>query len=107
MTSTKELLSKIFAVILIVIFIIFNLLHVIYPYWLIIEDIKAGTVEGTGMEMAALLPWMLEFISAPFVLCQLVYYAVFRKSSSFKAVSITVFALYVFQVVLFNVLLWF
>ncbi|MBE6693658.1 MAG: hypothetical protein E7589_02700 [Ruminococcaceae bacterium] len=106
MNSTKELLSKIFAVILIVIFIIFNLLHVVYPYWLISEDIKAGTVHGTGMEMAALLPWMLEFISVPFVLCQLVYYAVFRKSCSFKAVSIMVFALYVFQVALFNVLLW-
>lgn len=42
-TTTK----KVFSIILMVIFIIINLLHIIWPVWLIIEDIRTGTIHGT------------------------------------------------------------
>lgn len=88
-------------------FTVLNLLHIIFPIWLIKEDVMAGTMKGTGIEMAVLAPWMLEAISIPFVLGQIIYYLVHRKDKHFYLLNTIVFALYIFQVLLFNILLWF
>lgn len=86
---------------------ILNLLHIIFPIWLIKEDITAGTMVGTGIEMAVLAPWMLEIISVPFVIGQIIYYIVHRKDKHFYVLNTIVFGLYIFQVLLFNILLLF
>ena len=55
--------KKVFSIILMVIFIFFNLIHLYWPIHLILEDIKAGTMEGTFIELGVLYPWMIELVS--------------------------------------------
>ena len=99
--------KKVFSIILFVTFVVFNLLHVIFPYWLIREDILWGTMVGTNIEMAALFAWILEIISLPFVLGQILYYIIFRKVKYFNWLNLVAFIFYIFQVLLFNVLVLF
>ena len=85
---------KTFAIILAVLFVILNILYFIWPTWLILEDIRNGTVEGTGIEMMVLLPYFLEILSIPVIIGEIVYIVFSIKSK------------YVFQIALFNILLF-
>ncbi len=107
MKSMKKIAKKEFAILFTIIFTIFNLLHIVFPCWLIIEDIQNGTMSGTMIEMAAIYPWLLEFISIPFILGQLIYYVALRKVKVFYKFNFAVFIFYLFQVGLFNILLLF
>ena len=102
MTATNK---KGFALLLTVAFIVFNLLHIIFPIWLIVEDIQIGTVRGTGMELGVLYPWIIEAVSVLAVIGQMIYYVAFRKVRYFDLPNFILFAFYIFQVILFNVLL--
>ena len=73
---------------------------------MILEDIEAGTLKGTGIDLAVLYPWGVELISAPFVLAEIVYFIVFRKIKYFNLFNCIVFFTYILQVVLFNALLF-
>lgn len=99
--------KKTFSIILALTFVILNLLHVIWPCWLIIEDIKLGTMVGTNMEMAVLFPWILEFLSIPVIIGQIIYLIINRKNITSYKFNLISFFIYIFQVVLFNVLLRF
>lgn len=99
--------KKTFSIIFVVIFLIFNLMHIIWPIQLIIEDIKAKTMYGTGIEMAFLFPFFTELLSAPFVIAEIVYYIVFRKVKYFDKANFIIFVTYIFQVILFYFLLSF
>ena len=99
--------KRIRSIILTINFTVLNLLHVIFPYWLIKEDVLAGTMAGTEIEMAVLYPWLLEAISVPFVIGQIIYYVAYRKDKHFYLLNTIMFALYIFQVLLFNILLLF
>lgn len=100
--STK----KAVAIILAVIFVFINLIHVYWPIHMISEDIKNGTVEGTGIEMGALFPWLIEWLSAPFVLAEAAYFIIFRKVKYFNVFNCVAFGFYILQVLLFNILLF-
>ena len=102
----NRMTKKVFAIILMVLFIILNVCHVIFPVWLIVEDIKAGTMHGTGMELGVLYPWLMEILSVPVVLAQVIYYIVFSRVKYFHLANFIVFLVYLLQVLLFNVLLW-
>lgn len=95
------------AVLLLLVFVIINLLHIIFPIWLISEDIEAGTMEGTGIEMMFLLPLMIEIMSIPLVIAEIAYLITARKVKYMKLPNVIVFALYVVQVALFYFLLHF
>ena len=97
--------KKVFSIILMVIFIFFNLIHLYWPIHLILEDIKAGTMEGTFIELGVLYPWMIELVSLFFVLLEGVYFIIFRKVKYFNVANFVVFCIYIFQVILFNSLL--
>ena len=71
---------KTFAIILAVLFVILNILYFIWPTWLILEDIRSGTVEGTGIEMAVLLPYFLELLSIPVIIGEIIYIVFSIKS---------------------------
>lgn len=86
-------------------FALLNLAHIAFPIWLISEDIRWGTVEGTGMEMMYLLPVMIELISIPLVIVQIVYLFIYRRIRYWSILNLITFGFYVFQVVLFYVLL--
>lgn len=104
MNQTKK---KTFGIILMVIFIVFNLIHIYWPIHLIIEDIKLGAVHGTNIEMGALIPWLIELFSIPFVIAHLVYYLMFNKVKYIHKPDLIIFLIYLFQVGLFNILLAF
>ncbi len=98
--------KKTFAIILGVIFMIMNVLFVIWPIFLILEDIRTGTMEGTGIEMLVLLPYFFELLSIPVVICEIILIIFSIKGKSFNIFNLISFGLYMFQVVLFNVLLF-
>lgn len=97
-------LKKVFSIVLLVIFSGFNLIHFPFLYQLILEDIVAGTVHGTAIEMLALVPWLIEIISAPFIVGQIAYLVVFKKIRINNKANIIIFILYIVQIVLFNIL---
>lgn len=99
---TKNI-KKVFTIILLISFIWFSIIHLPFLYYLIREDIVAGTVKGTGIEMLAIIPWIIEIISIPVILGQIIYIIIFRKKINNKA-NIIFFILYIIQIVLFNIL---
>jgi hypothetical protein len=100
-------IKKAVAILLLIAFIVFNLLHILFPIWLISEDIESGTMEGTEIEMMFLLPLMIELVSIPLVIAEIVYLIAARKVKYFKVPNVIIFALYILQVALFYFLLHF
>ena len=98
--------AKTFAIILGVIFIIMNALFTIWPVLLIVEDIRSGTMHGTNIEMLVLYPWTLEVLSAPAVICEILLIIFSIKGKKFNLFNLIPFSIYLFQVVLFNILLF-
>ncbi len=99
--------KKVFGIILFVIFIIINLVHIYWPIHLIMEDISLGTIKGTGIEMGFLYPLMIEIISIFFILIEVVYLIVFMKVKYINIPNLVSFGFYIFQVVVFYILLSF
>ena len=97
--------KKVFGIILFVIFIIINLLHIFWPICLIIEDYRLGTMEGTGIEMLYLYPLMIELMSVFFIITEVIYLLIFIKVKYTFIPNIVVFGFYIFQVVVFYILL--
>ena len=102
----KKSTKKAVAIILAVFFVLFNLMHLYWPIHMILEDIESGTLEGTGIEMGALFPWIIEWLSTPLVIAEVVYFVIFRKVKHFNVFNCVVFCAYIFQVLLFNSLLF-
>lgn len=50
-----------------------NLAHLLFTFWLITEQMDTGWGYGTNMEMAVLMPWMIEALSIPVLLGALIY----------------------------------
>ena len=100
--NTKKFLFLILALL----FIAFNLIHVYWLVHLILEDIKAGTTAGTGIDLAVLFPWIIELCSLPLIISEIVCIFVYRKIKYTPIVNYIVFGFYVFQIILFNILLW-
>lgn len=97
---------KTFAIILAVLFVILNMLYFIWPTFLIIEDIRSGTVEGTGIEMLVLVPYLLELLSIPVVIGEIINIIFSIKNKYINIFNVVAFSLYITQVVLFNILLF-
>ena len=98
--------AKTFAIILGVIFIVLNALFVIWPIFLIIEDIRSGTMHGTNLEMLVLYPWTLEVLSLPAVIGEILLIIFSIKGKKFSLFNLIPFGIYVSQIVLFNILLF-
>ena len=97
---------KTFAIILGIIFVIMNVLFVIWPLFLILEDIRSGTMHGTNIEMLVLLPYFFELLSIPVIICEILIIIFSIKGKKINIFNLIAFGLYIFQVVLFNVLLF-
>ena len=96
--------KKVFSIILLIIFIGFNLIHLPFLYQLIREDIISGTVHGTSIEMLALVPWIIEIISIPCIIGQIIYLIILRKQKINDKANLIIYILYIIQIVLFNIL---
>lgn len=87
-----------------------NLLHLLWTVWLTIEQIKTGWNGGTGMEMLALLPWMLELLCMPVILAAVIYLVLSfyrRQSKGLLVANSSLFALLLLQIGLTNLFLFY
>ena len=103
----NRITKKVFLIILLVCFIIFNLIHILFPIWLIVEDIKNGTIVSTSIELAVLYPWIIEILSIPFVVAEILVLLIFIKVKYNNIANLVFFFFYLFQVIIFNILLLF
>ena len=99
-------LKKDTEIIFIVLFALLNLIYIIWPISLIIEDIRSGTMEGTGIEMLVLVPYLIELISLIPLGAYILFQIVTRKLKYINKLGLCLVILYIIQVVTFNVLLF-
>ena len=90
-----------------IIFSILNIIHIYFPIHLIIEDIKNKTMYGTNLEMMVLFPWLIEGISIPFIIIEAIILIICLKKKNINIVNLIIFSIFIFQTILFNVLLRF
>lgn len=90
-----------------IIFSILNIIHIYFPIQLIIEDIKNKTMYGTNLEMMVLFPWLIEGISIPFIIIEVIIFIICLKKKYINIVNLIIFSIFIFQTILFNVLLMF
>ena len=103
--KNRTAMKKDISALLILVFSFLNTVHIIFPVWLIIEDVKNKSMHGTGMEIAVMYPWIIEILSVPAVVLQIIYYLVLRREKHFSLPLLLLFVFYVFQIILFNLLL--
>lgn len=89
--------------------VLVNLVHALWTYWLIAEQIKTGWGFSTNMEMMVLLPWMIELICAPVLLTGVVYFIMSyfkRHEKSIVITNIVLFSLAVAQYFVTNLFIF-
>ena len=72
-----------------------NILHLFWTVWLTAEQIKTGWKGGTGIEMLALAPLMLQLLTLPLLLLSLVYFVLSFRRKQKKHLLIANIALFV------------
>ena len=90
-----------------IIFSFLNIIHLYFPLHLIIEDINNKTMYGTNLEIMVLAPWIIELISIPLIIGEIVLLIFCRKMQYKKIINVLVFSMYILQVILLNILLLF
>jgi hypothetical protein len=87
-----------------------NMLHLGWTFWLTMEQIETGWDGGTGIEMLALLLWLLELVCLPVLLLGVFYLikSFFRQQKKSLLISnIVLFFALVGQIVMTNLFLFF
>ena len=82
-----------------------NLLHGLFTLWASLEQMETGWGGGTGMEMAVLVPWFLEWLCVPVFVAGIVLFLLSIKRKVPKGILIANGALYgllVLQFIVFN-----
>ena len=97
MTKTKS--CNVFGIILIVALAWANLLHILWTVWLTLEQIETGWGGGTGIEMLFLAPWLIEVLSFPVLLAEIVYLALSGRWTTARGIKIANIILFVLMMV--------
>ena len=87
-----------------------NVLHLGWTVWLTMEQIETGWDGGTGIEMLALLLWLLELICVPVLLLGVIYLVMsfYRlQKKGMLMVNIALFVCLVVQIAITNLFLYF
>ena len=87
-----------------------NVLHLGWTVWLTLEQIETGWDGGTGIEMLALLLWLLELVCVPVLLLGVIYLAMSVSRPQKKGMlmaNIALFVCLVFQIAITNLFLYF
>lgn len=86
-----------------------NILHGVWTYSVIAEEVKTGWGHPTNMDLFVFYPWILEFVSIPLVVAGIALFisAGVLKQPSKKIIIPTaiIYGLYLAQVIVTNVLL--
>ena len=87
-----------------------NVLHLGWTIWLILEQIETGWDGGTGIEMLALLLWLLELACVPVLLLGAIYLVISISRQQKKGMllaNIGLFVCLIAQIVITNLFLYF
>ena len=101
---------NVFGVVMTIILAIANLLHLLWTVCLTLEQIKTGWGGGTSMDLGVLWPWLIEFLCAPALVTEAVFFVISffkRPSKSILIANICLFSAVVFQYVLTNLFIHF
>ncbi len=86
-----------------------NLLHCLFTIWLTVEQLETGWGYGTDIEMAALLPWMLELLCVPGCIAAVVFFLLCGKKKvpkRIRAANGVLYGLLVLQTGLVNLFIF-
>lgn len=106
----REKSMNAFAVCLVAGLVIANALHLGWTVWLTAEQIQTGWRGGTGLEMMALLLWLMELLCAPVLLTGIVYLVMsfFRQQKkSLRIANLALLFGLVIQIVTTNLFLFY
>ena len=87
-----------------------NLAHALFTWFICAEQIETGWGFGTNWEMGVLLPWMVEFLSAPVVIAGIVFLvlSIWKKSEKVIFVLTAVFfILELLQILILNLFIYY
>ena len=90
--------------------IVTNLFHVIWTWCLCAEQAETGWGYGTNLEMAVLYPWICEALTLPVILAGIIYFAlhIWKRSETWISITTAVlFALYIAQIFITNLFIFF
>lgn len=76
---------------------------------LVAEEIKMGFGHGTNIEMAALVVWMVEILSVPIIVTEVLYFvmsALKRTGKRFMKLNVAFCALLLLQIIITNLFIW-
>lgn len=101
---------NVFGIINIVLLTLVNLAHLLWTVWLAMEQVSTGWGYGTNMEMAVLMPWLIELICLPAMIAGVVYlilscFLLHRKG--IWIANILLFACAAVQFVVTNLFIWY
>ncbi|MGN0998106.1 MAG: hypothetical protein ACI4PO_00975 [Faecousia sp.] len=87
-----------------------NLLHLLWTVWAVAEQVQTGWGYGTDMEIAVLIPWMLELLCIPVLVVAAAYLILsiwHRGSRGIFIANLSLFAALILQAGLTNLFIWF
>ena len=96
----KEKTCNVLGIVLIVALSWINILHLLWTVWLTVEQINTGWGAGTGIEMMALAPLGIQYISMPVLAVEILFLvlSVKRKTANgIKIANICLFAVALLQ----------
>lgn len=108
MNGNKKM--NIFSIIMIVLLILINLAHLLWTFWLVIEQIKTGFGFGTNMELGVLYPWITEILCSPVLIGGIVYLIICvfkRPNKPLLITNVCLFSAAVLQYAITNLFIWF
>lgn len=100
----------IFGIVMLSLLSLVNLSHILWTYWLTVEQIKTGWGFGTSIELAVLYPWLTELFCAPVLLAAAVYLILSCFKEQRKSILIAnciLFAAAIAQYLLTNLFIWY
>lgn len=87
-----------------------NLVHALFTWRICAEQIETGWGYGTNWEMGVLLPWMVEFLSAPVIVAGIVFLvlSIWKKSEKVIFILSLVFLICeILQIAVTNLLIFY
>ena len=106
----KSMGMNVFGAIICQLLVLANFIHGFFTWGICAEQIKTGWGLGTNWEMGVLLPWMVEFLSAPVILAAIIFLilSIWKKCEKVIFVLSGVFLfIEVLQILIFNLFVFY
>ena len=98
----KGISCNVFGIILMVLLSWANLLHLLWTVWLTWEQIDTGWGAGTRIEMAALMPLGIQYLSMPVLAAEVVFLVLSAKGETVRGIRIANICLFAAAILQFG-----